>query len=172
MRRKMQLVRVKPGQGGRGSRTISLKKIRREIKKSGPDEGLLDMEHVVGVMRPHHRMDCASVPRPCPFVSCRYNLYLDINDRGSIVFNYPNLDPGEMKESCALDIAEAGDRSGEEVGFFLNISRERIRQISEEAKKKLVVNELFQRIARENGVRKEWIEYFACRHQKGDKSKG
>jgi hypothetical protein len=82
------------------------------------------------------------------------------------------LEPGQMKESCALDVAEAGDRSGEEVGFYMNLTRERIRQISVEAKEKLVSNELFKQIARDNGVRKEWIEYFAHRPKKGYKSKG
>jgi len=165
MKRKMQLFRSKLGQGRRGVRTINLKKIGRLVKAN--QDPPLD-----GVMHPRHRMDCAAIPRPCPFVSCRYNLYLDVNERGAIVFNYPELEPGQMKESCALDIAEAGDRSGEEIGEIMNVTRERIRQISEEAKEKLVSNELFRRIARENGIKQEWIEYFAHRPKKVDKPKG
>jgi Sigma-70, region 4 len=164
MKRKMQLSRLKLGQGRRINRTLNLKKIRAQIRA--------DREfHADGVMRPRHRMDCTSVPRPCPFISCRYNLYLDVNSHGSIVFNYPEIEPGQMKESCALDIAEAGDRSGEEIGAIMNVTRERICQINAEAQKKLASNNLFRQIARENGIKQEWIEYFARRHQKGDKSK-
>lgn len=58
-------------------------------------------------VRPVHRSQCADVPRPCPFVSCRHHLYLDVNpETGAITLNFPGLDPGEMEESCSLDVAD------------------------------------------------------------------
>src|SRR5208337_2271584 len=47
--------------------------------------------------RPATRADCSAVPRPCPFVSCRHNLYLDVSkDTGSILLNFPSAEPEEM----------------------------------------------------------------------------
>ncbi len=80
--------------------------------------------------RPRTRADCVDVPRPCPFVGCRYNLYLDVNqDTGSIRFNFPGLIPSEMRHSCALDLAAQGGMTLDNVGNTLNITRERIRQV-------------------------------------------
>jgi hypothetical protein len=97
--------------------------------------------------RPVTRADCASVPRPCPFVSCRYNLYLDVDARnGSIKLNFPDLEPDEMTNSCALDVADRGQQRLEDVSPVMNVTRERVRQIEEQATKKLrrlpVVREL------------------------------
>ncbi len=89
------------------------------------------------VPRPSTRGDCAKIPRPCPFVSCIYNLYLDITRKGSLKLNFPDLEPSEMPLSCALDIAEYGGCTLQEVGDVLNITRERVRQIEYVALKKL-----------------------------------
>lgn len=82
--------------------------------------------------RPVTRGDCANVPRPCPYVGCRHNLYLDITRTGSLKFNFPHLQPDQMPTSCAID--EAVEHAGltlEEVGVRLNLTRERARQIEE-----------------------------------------
>jgi len=63
-------------------------------------------------------------------VSCKYNLYLDVNrGRGSILYNFPQLDPREMENSCVLDAAEHGGLILEEVGKRMNLTRERVRQL-------------------------------------------
>lgn len=80
--------------------------------------------------RPQTRGDCRDAPRPCPWVSCKYNLYLDVSpETGAIKLNFPDLRVEELKHSCALDIADAGGATLEEVGELFNLTRERVRQI-------------------------------------------
>ena len=68
--------------------------------------------------------------RPCPYVSCKYHLYIDVNpSTGSIKVNFPDREVWELKESCALDVAQQGGITLEEVGEILNLTRERIRQV-------------------------------------------
>lgn len=68
--------------------------------------------------------------RPCPFVSCKYHLYLDVNpETGSLKINFPEREPWELSETCALDVADRAGMTLEEVGQILNLTRERIRQI-------------------------------------------
>lgn len=78
---------------------------------------------------PPTRGHCAEGSRPCPRVSCRHNLYLDVADRGAIKVTFPDLEPEEMTESCALDVADQGGITLEEVGALLNLTRERVRQL-------------------------------------------
>lgn len=80
--------------------------------------------------RPRTRAECKDGPRPCVFVSCKYNLYLDVNvETGTIKFNFPDVEPEEMFISCALDVAEDKELTLEEVGIVMNLTRERIRQL-------------------------------------------
>ncbi len=68
--------------------------------------------------------------RPCPFVSCQHHLYLDVSARtGAIKLNFPDLEVWEMTETCALDVADRGGTTLEEVGAIMNLTRERIRQV-------------------------------------------
>ena len=90
--------------------------------------------------RPSCRAECATITRPCSFVSCRYHLYLDVNPRtGRIKFNFPGLEVNQIAVSCALDVAEAGPWTLEEIGGRLNITRERARQLAEQALGKIRV---------------------------------
>ncbi len=87
-------------------------------------------KHRNPIERPKKRSDCKNGPRPCPWVSCRYNLYLDVNNEtGSIKVNFPDQEPWECQHSCALDVAESGELTFEEIGAVMNLTRERIRQI-------------------------------------------
>jgi hypothetical protein len=81
--------------------------------------------------RPQTRADCARIPRPCPYVTCKYSLYLDVSDTGSIILNFPHLEPGQMPvdQSCALDLAERGPMTLEDIATVTNLTRERIRQV-------------------------------------------
>lgn len=99
--------------------------------------------------RPQTRGDCATFARPCPYVGCRYHLYLDVGAKGGLRFNYG--DDVEkalqvMPYTCALDAAEEGlERSDQKVDrnaicTALNISVERQRQISVASYQKLASN--------------------------------
>ena len=80
--------------------------------------------------RPKTRADCVNGPRPCLFVSCKHNLYLDVNpETGSIKLNFPDKEIWELQYTCALDVAEKGGITLEEVGEIMNLTRERIRQV-------------------------------------------
>ena len=80
--------------------------------------------------RPRTRADCINGPRPCLFVSCKHNLYLDVNpETGSIKLNFPDKEIWELEYTCALDVAEKGGITLEEVGAIMNLTRERIRQV-------------------------------------------
>ena len=83
----------------------------------------------MGYWKPQTRGDCADVPRPCPYVSCKYNLYLDVESSHSYKLNFPDMEVWEMVESCSLDIADRGGASMDEVGNIMNLTGERIRQI-------------------------------------------
>lgn len=88
-------------------------------------------------MRPLNRVQCAEGARPCPWVSCRYNLYLDVRGDGVLRVNFPNLEPDEMVASCALDMAEDGPRTLDQVAALMGMSKERARQLEASAMVKL-----------------------------------
>ena len=74
--------------------------------------------------------ECRDATRPCLYVSCRYHLYLDVNPKtGSIKLNFPDKKVWELSHSCALDIAEQGGITLEEIGSIMNLTRERVRQV-------------------------------------------
>ena len=80
--------------------------------------------------KPKVRSECVDGPRPCPYVSCKYHLYIDVNQStGSIKINFPDQEVWDLKHSCALDVASQGGSTLEEVGEILNLTRERIRQV-------------------------------------------
>jgi hypothetical protein len=108
------------------ARTISVKRMtKRELEL-----GRMLYPEVDEVDRPHLRNDCVEAMRPCPFVSCQHHLYLDVSARtGAIKLNFPDLEVWEMTESCALDVADRGGTTLEEVGAIMNLTRERIRQV-------------------------------------------
>lgn len=88
--------------------------------------------------RPKTRADCKDGPRPCPWLSCKFHLYLDVNPKnGALKKNFPDLEPWELKETCALDVADQGPSTLEIVGEYLNLTRERIRQLETDGKQKL-----------------------------------
>jgi hypothetical protein len=89
--------------------------------------------------RPKTRADCIEGPRPCPFVSCKHHLYLDVSPRtGSIKLNFPDLEVWEMGATCALDVADGGGATLEDVGAILNVTRERVRQLEVKAMGRLL----------------------------------
>jgi hypothetical protein len=118
----------------RRSKTMSRKEMARELRKRrllgqvDPEEEALLAE--LEATRPKTRADCINSPRPCVFVSCKYNLYLDVNpETGSVKLNFPDKEIWELEYTCALDVAEKGGITLEEVGQIMNLTRERIRQV-------------------------------------------
>lgn len=110
----------------RRGRTIHMRRLTRE-ERAETEAILLDLGDF---RRPSTRKECQNTQRPCPFVSCKFHLYLDVNPQtGSIKVNFPHLEVWEMPETCALDIADRGGTTLEEVGDIINLTRERIRQV-------------------------------------------
>jgi hypothetical protein len=108
------------------ARTISVKR----LSKAELERGRLLYPEDTASMRPKTRAECLDGPRPCPFVSCAHHLYLDVSPRtGAIKLNFPDLEVTEMTETCALDVADRGGTTLEEVGAIMNLTRERIRQV-------------------------------------------
>lgn len=84
------------------------------------------------VRRPRWRSECDL--RPCPYISCRYNLCADVSHAGGLqVWR----DPTDGGETCALDVAARGSLTLDAVGKLLDVTRERVRQIETRALVKL-----------------------------------
>jgi hypothetical protein len=108
------------------SKTIAMKRVTRAELQAGA----LMYPPVEDIERPKTRAQCKEEARPCPWVSCKHHLYLDISpETGSIKINFPDLEPWEMQHTCSLDVAEAGALTLEEIGLITNLTRERIRQV-------------------------------------------
>lgn len=84
--------------------------------------------------RPKTRGDCENTERPCPYVGCTYHLAIDVDPTsGAIKINFPDVELDEMTETCALDVADAGGATLEEVASYTNLTRERVRQLEQKA---------------------------------------
>lgn len=102
--------------------------------------------------------DGTNCARPCPWVSCKHHMFVDVNQTtGGMKVNFPEFDVWDMASmsaaeisalndeqlaelvelrgwsslipSCSLDMADAGPVVLERVGVFLNVTRERARQL-------------------------------------------
>jgi hypothetical protein len=146
--------RKRPGKKGRRrSRTIATRRLSKE------ELAIAEELSMVEINRPVSRDICATGVRPCPYVSCKHHLYLDVNpDTGSIKLNFPDLEVWEMAETCALDVADRGGITLEEVGEILNLTRERIRQVEVKGLQKL-------RAASESLGLKDFLNFIESRLQ-------
>ena len=107
------------------ARTISI----RRLSKTELNRGRL-LYPETHYWKPETREQCADMERPCPYVSCKYHLFIDVHPvRGAIKLNFPDLEVWEMTETCALDVADRGGITLEEVGEIMNLTRERVRQV-------------------------------------------
>lgn len=131
----------------------------RRITKRSLEDGRVHLRVVddLDVERPRKRGDCDAVERPCPFVGCRHNLFLDVDEgNGSIKYNFPDREPDEVdpERSCALDIAALGGGTLEDIGELANVTRERIRQIEAKA-----LTRLRKRSKRKDTAERALLEY-------------
>ena len=89
-----------------------------------PDDGVQ-----LPSQRPRRRGDCLpggwNAARPCPFASCRYHLALDVSEAGSITINQPGREIEDLPATCALDVADAGPHTLEEISVHFGVVRER-----------------------------------------------
>jgi len=94
---------------------------------------------------PATRGDCRDGPRPCPYLRCRFHLWLQeaearpgrrhLQERGGAPASA--LQP-HTRMTCALDIAESGEKlTYAEIGALFGVSDERARVIAEKALAKL-----------------------------------
>ena len=122
------------------ARTISVKRMTKRELEIGR---LLFPE--TDYWKPATRAECAEGPRPCPFVSCKHHQFIDVSPRtGAIKLNFPDLEVWDLGESCALDVADRGGTTLEDVGAIMNLTRERIRQVEVKALAKLeALNDMY-----------------------------
>ena len=94
-------------------------------------DGKNDAPPLIPLSCGHQIAEVLQRSRPCVFAACKYSLYLDVSETGSIILNFPHLEPGQMPadRSCALDLSERGSMTLEEVAVVTNLTRERIRQV-------------------------------------------
>jgi hypothetical protein len=111
--------------------TIPLRQLARRMERG--------TRHL-NVVRPRTRGDCVDGPRPCPWLLCSAHLFFDVTEYGSLVVNFPDLldDDGNvhleaMAETCALDVADLGGISDEDVAALLNFTREAARCLEHRA---------------------------------------
>lgn len=110
--------------------------------------------------RPRKRSECSSVARPCPYLSCRYNLGISIQADGSLIrisktrkkvlkthATDNDLDEwidemvdamNDLPHSCVLDAVELGPSTLQEVADTMGMTREGVRKICDGALRKLV----------------------------------
>jgi len=87
---------------------------------------------------PRTRGECRGGPRPCPWVRCKWHLYLDVDPAtGAMRVAFPDLEPWELDETCALDVADRGSHGPLTIGKVTNMTRERVRQIFWDAMKRV-----------------------------------
>lgn len=75
--------------------------------------------------------------RPCIFVDCRQNLYADVTVVGNIKLNFPDREPEQLEDSCALDLAEEGGVTLSKAAYALNLTPEGVRQLEVNALRRL-----------------------------------
>lgn len=144
-------------QAGSGPRSVGLRPLsdaeRRQLIR---DEWGLTEDGILQTRPPHQGdADCEDIPRTdaCPWVGCPMHLYTDIGESsGALKINFPDKEPWELEETCAIRAARKALRSAPDdgdkmefrdavmdcgaVGKLMNLTRERIRQIEAGAKEK------------------------------------
>lgn len=120
----------------RTSKTLKPKPLTQEEK----EEYSKELWHLS--RRKRTMESCPPAEDFCPYVSCSMHLYLEVNSRGNVQFNFPDLEVWELEETCALRVYDKyihemdGNRGRlplRVIGRLLNLTRERVRQIESKA---------------------------------------
>lgn len=108
---------------------------------------------------PMTRAECEDGERPCPYVTCRHHLALDVVGQKARLVDMsldPTVDPvlgcapadvvdiRMRSPSCALDVAEDGEHTLDEIAEYLGLTRERVRQVEEKALQKMSKNRVLR----------------------------
>lgn len=93
-----------------------------------------DSSDQVHLTRPRTRGDCVGGPRPCPWVGCRHNLYLDVRRVGTVQLHFVE-EPDEVVGNtlCSLDYAGKDSMTLQSIAELMMVTRERIRQLQDTA---------------------------------------
>ncbi len=87
--------------------------------------------------RPLTRGECKAEQRPCPWISCRHHIFLDVNPTtGALKINFPGVEVEDMVNTCSLDVADNGEHTLEEVAKFIGVSRQRAEAIEHVAQQR------------------------------------
>ena len=116
--------------------------------------------------RPKYRNDCLNGPRPCPFVSCKHHLYLDVSpNNGRLVVNHPGREVWELDQTCSLDIAERGGVTLEEISNLMGLEAGSIRQMEIRALGRFEANLVDQALRDPPPLRRlRWLPAVPGRH--------
>lgn len=124
--------------------TLSLRGVSREETEARAAEYPAD--EFADLVRPTTRSDCRpgglNASRPCPYVSCKAHLALDVSAHGSsasIKLNFPDVEVWDMAETCLWDVVDRGGASLHEVAALMNVSEERVRQIEVSALREIAL---------------------------------
>jgi len=123
----------------RDGSTHTIKDMKRQQAAGGVSEEPEDAyTREMRSKRPKTRGDCKDGVRPCPWVSCRFHLYLEVNNNtGSMFTPFAEKEPWELAETCSLDVGDQDEHTLEQVAELIGVTRERIRQIQDRALVKL-----------------------------------
>lgn len=128
--------------GGSRATTIAWKRVSKRDLVSGARAYPKSITEAFEAERPVTRADCLpggkNEQRPCPWVNCIHHLALEVEEEtGSIKIPRPDRETWGTPRTCALDVADEGTHTLEEVGELLNVTRERMRQLEMKALKKV-----------------------------------
>lgn len=106
--------------------------------------------------RPKTRGECKGGPRPCPWVSCRHHLQMDVVGVGASARVILKTDPDEWTDetpTCSLDLADEGGRDLSDISRIYGRPRgEAERQHSAKAMEKLRLDDDTQDLAEVIGI--------------------